>query len=98
MGGHVCAKSTLSEYRGIYSQELKTSVPIVIPAQLLRHNIDQIIEAFIVLLNISLSTASMHGLKGSIFKPLFKKSGLDQEILSNFRPVANMLYLTFLVN
>ena len=101
--GPVCAQSTLSEFRAISSQELKkiilskkikTSVSDVIPAQLLSNNIDQIIEAFTVLLNISLSTASMHGLKDSIVKPLLKKYGLDPEILSNYRPVANIPYLS----
>ena len=101
--GPGCAQSTLSKFKPISSQQLKkiilsrkikTSVFDPIPAQLLSNNLDQIIEALTELVNISLSTASIHGLKDSIVKPLLKKHGLDPEIYSNYRPVANIPYLS----
>ena len=103
VGGPVCAQSTLSKFRRVSPQELmkiirsrkiKTSAFDSIPAQLLSSSLDQIIPALTELVNISLSTASMHGLKDSIVKPLLKKHGLDPEILSNYRPVANIPYLS----
>ena len=103
VGGPVCAQSTLSEFRHVSSQELmkiirsrkiKTSAFDVIPAQLLSSSLDQVINALTELVNISLSTASMHGLKDSIVKPLLKKQGLDPELFSNYRPVANIPYIS----
>ena len=103
VGGPVCAQSTLSEFSRVSTQELKkiiqsrkvkTSAFDVIPAQLLSSSLDEIINALTELVNISLSNASMHGLRDSIVKPLLKKDGLDPEVLSNYRPVANIPYLS----
>lgn len=106
MDGRLCAQSTLSGFRRISSDELKkiirsrkmkTSAYDVMPAQLLTNSLDEIIDSLSELVNISLSNASIHGLKDSVVKPLLKKYGLDPEILSNYRPVANIPYLSKLI-
>ena len=103
VGGLMCAQTTLSEFRYISSQELlkilrkrkiKTSAADIIPAQLLSGSLDEIIDTLAELVNISLSTASMHGLKDAIVRPLLKKQGLDADKFSNYRPVANIPYLS----
>ena len=106
IGGATCAQSTLSTFSPISSEELrkiimsreiKTSANDVIPAQLLKNCLDQILPALEKLVNISLSTGSIQGLKDSVITPLLKKQGLDVETLSNFRPIANILYLSKLI-
>ena len=106
LGGPICARSTLSEFKQlsvpelmkiIRSRKIKTSAADIIPAQLLSSGLDDIIHSLTELVNISLSTASIHGLKDSIVKPLLKKRGLDAEKLSNYRPVANIPYLSKII-
>ena len=85
MGGPTCAQSTLSEFRPVSAEELrkiilsrkiKTSISDTIPAPLLRNSLDDILPALVQLVNISLSTGSIEGLKDSIVNPLLKKCGL----------------------
>ena len=103
VGGPICAHTTLSKFKRVSSKELmkiirkrtiKTSAADVIPAQLLSGSLDEIIDSLTELVNISLSTASMHGLKDAIVKPLLKKQGLDADEMSNYRPVANIPFLS----
>ena len=39
----------------------------------------------------------MEGLKDTVVTPLLKKAGLDPEVLKNYRPVSNILYLSKLI-
>ena len=39
----------------------------------------------------------MDGLKDSVITPILKKAGLDPEVLKNYRPVCNILYLSKLI-
>ena len=52
---------------------------------------------FTFLVNLSLITASMDGLKDSIVTPLLKKAGLDPEDMANYRPVSDLKYLHRLI-
>ena len=106
LGGPICARSTLSEFHQVSAPELmkiiqsrkvKTSAADIIPAQLLNSSLDDIIDSLTELVNISLSTASVHGLKDSIVKPHLKKQGLDADNMSNYRPVANIPYLSKII-
>ena len=106
VGRPPCAQSTLSSFSPVTAEELnkivrsrkvKTSAADAIPAQLQNNCLDEIIPAFTKLVNISLSTADINGLKDSVVNPLLKKQGLDAEILSNYRPVANIPYLSKLI-
>ena len=106
IGEVTCARSTLSEFsqitedelkKNILSRKIKTSAEDVLPAQLILSCLDQILPALVKLVNISLATGSMQGLKDSVITPLFKKHGLDPEKLSSYRPVNNILYLSKLI-
>ena len=106
IGGGTCAQSTLSTFTPVSAEELKkiilsrkikTSAKDSIPARLLQNCLDQIIPALVILVNTSLSTGSIEGLKDSVIIPLLKKHGLDPETLGNYRPIANILYLSKLI-
>ena len=56
-----------------------------------------IISALTYLINISLGTGSVKGLKDSVVTPILKKAGLDPESLSNYRPVCSSLYVDKLI-
>ena len=53
--------------------------------------------AILHLVNVSLLTGSMEGLKESIIIPILKKAGLDLDALSNYRPVCGGLYIDKLI-
>ena len=106
IGGATCAQSTLTTFQPVSAEELKkiilshkvkTCADDSIPAQLLSNSLDEILPALVKLVNISLSTGSIEGLKDSVIIPLLKKQGIDKEMLSNYRPVANILYLSKLI-
>ena len=48
-------------------------------------------------MNKSLSTGSVDGVKDSIIIPILKKSGVDPEVLKNYRPVSNLLSIGILI-
>ena len=49
------------------------------------------------LVNQSLSEGSIDGVKQSVIDPLLKKSGLDSDILKNYRPVNNLEFFSKLI-
>ena len=98
--------STFSQFKVVTMQDLlkiikssktKTNSDDPIPAFLLKSSVEHLLPTFIHLVNASLQTGSMDGLKASIITPILKKSGLDQDTLSNYRPVCGGLYIDKLI-
>lgn len=73
---------------------IKTSFNDILPAKVLKQVIDSLLPYFCTLVNKSLSTGSVDGMKESIVIPLLKKAGVDSEILKNYRPVADLVFLS----
>ena len=103
IGGAGCARSTLSRFNPISQEELKkiimsrkikTCAQDTFPAELLRACLDQVLPALTAVVNISLATGCMQGLKDAVITPLLKKYDLDKERLANYRPVHGILYLS----
>ena len=87
--------TTVEELREIIKANgIKTSFHDVLPAKLLKQVIEELLPHLCVLVNKSLSTGSVEGIKESIIVPLLKKAGLDAEILKNYWPVADLLFLS----
>ena len=87
--------TTVQELREILKTSgIKTSFNDILPANLLRQVIEELLPHLCDLVNKSLSTGSVEGMKESIVVPLLKKSGLDSEILKNYRPVADLVFLS----
>lgn len=95
--------NTLHSFRPISVPELreilkvsgiKTSFSDILPATLLKTVIEELLPYLCILVNKSLSTGSVVGMKESIVVPLLKKAGLDSEILKNYRPVADLVFLS----
>jgi hypothetical protein len=51
------------------------------------------VPAIVYLINLSLQSGSMDGLKASIVTPILKKAGLDRDLLSNYRPICSGLFI-----
>ena len=97
---------TFSQFKPITSMELKkiilskpikTSSQDPLPAILFKECLDELLPALTVLVNQSLSEGSMDELKDTVITPLLKKAGLDPEVLKNYRPICNILYLSKLI-
>ena len=86
---------TVDELRDIIEPgKIKTSSEDAIPANLLKDIIEDLLPYLVDLINKSLSTGSVEGLKDSIIIPILKKAGLDPEILKHYRPVTNVIYIS----
>ena len=81
----------------ITSRKIKTCPRDPIPAFILKSSFMYIMASLVFLVNISLSTGCMQGLKDSVITPILKKAGLDPESLSNYRPVCSSLYVDKLI-
>ena len=71
---------------------IKTSHEDPLPGCLFYLN--ELLPALTLLVNQSLSTGSMEGLKNSVITKILKKTDSDPEMLKNYRPVCNTLYLS----
>ena len=73
---------------------IKTSFNDILPAKILKQVIDTLLPYICELVNKSLSSGSVDGMKQSIVVPLLKKAGLDPEVFKNYRPVADLVFLS----
>ena len=75
----------LEEFYPVSMKELqkiiKTSLQDPLPAVLFKACMDELLPALTSLVNLSLSSSSMDGLKDTVISPLLKKAGLDPEVL-----------------
>ena len=87
--------TTVQELRKILKESgIKTSFNDALPASILKQVMEELLPHLCQLVNKSLSTGSVEGIKESIVVPLLKKAGLDPEILKNYRPVADLVFLS----
>ena len=87
--------TTVDELRVILKKMgIKTSCQDPLPGSLCKDIIEDLLPYLCDLVNKSLSTGSMEGIKDSVIIPLLKKSGLDPEVLKNYRPVTNEVFIS----
>jgi hypothetical protein len=87
--------TTVAELRMILKKSgIKTSFNDILPAKILKQVIEVLLPYLCELINKSLVTGSVEGMKQSIVVPLLKKAGLNPEIMKNYRPVADLVFLS----
>ena len=68
------------------------------PTKLLMNHLEAIIDTILHIVNLSLTTGVFPtSCKSSIVIPLIKKTGLDCEVLKNYRPVSNLSFLSKII-
>ena len=83
--------SELSEI--IQSMNSKSCTLDPIPTKLLKLCLPDVIPDLVRIVNTSFTTATLPSLyKRAIVRPLLKKASLDHNVLSNYRPVSNLLF------
>ena len=89
---------TESELKDIISESgIKCSPSDFIPTKVLKENIDIFLPTLCQLVNLSLTTGSMDGLKTADIIPNLKGPQLDPNNLKNYRPISNLTFLGKLV-
>ena len=81
----------------VSSITIKTSPVDPLPAPVLELVIKDLTPHILTLVNLSLSTGSVEGLKESVVIPILKKHNLNFEILNNFRPITNIEFISKII-
>ena len=90
--------TTVDELRKVISKMgIKTSGHDPLPGTIFKDIIEDLLPYLCDLVNKSLKTGSIDGVKDSVIIPLLKKSGLDPETLKHYRPVTNEGFISKLV-
>ena len=86
--------ATLEEIKGIIKDAgIKTSPNDLLPQQLYKENLDTLLPVILKLVNLSLSTGNVEGVKMADIVPLLKDDSLDPNVLKNYRPVSNLCFV-----
>ena len=83
----------------VRSFKIKCSPDDPIPANLLSSSAETFVPFWVELVNLSLETGSMEGLKNAVVIPLIKELNAltDTDNFKNYRPVSNLLYVSKLI-
>ena len=85
----------LDDLREIVTEMIiKTSPDDILPAPLIKSNIEILLPYIQNLVNISLSSGDISGLKESVITPILKKLNLDKNVLKFFRPIVNLQFMS----
>ena len=75
------------------TSKLSTDIDII-SATLLKSNIATLAPVLTRIVNLSIESSTMPAvMKHAVVTPLLKKSDLDPEILSNYRPISNLSFI-----
>ena len=87
---------TLQEIRHIILKAPSKSCELdPLPSWLLKECVDELFPIVTSIVNASLNHAIVPlSLKTALIRPLLKKSGLDKEVLKNYRPVSNLSFIS----
>ena len=89
---------SVEELRSLLKNKvIKTAYNDVLPRVLMKKVFDNLLPYICDLINLSLRNGTMDGIKESTIVPLLKKSGLDPEILKNYRPVSDIVLISKLI-
>ena len=75
------------------STTIKSCASDPVPASLMKENLDVFLPEICHLVNLSLSTGNMDGVKSALLVPLLKNASLDSSSLKSYRPVSNLAFI-----
>ena len=95
---HDFEPATVEEIKDIIKQSGINCAPTdFLPSDLLKQHVDIFYHVLCKIVNLSLSTGSINGLKIADIIPDLKDSGLDPNKLGNYRPISNLSFLGKLI-
>lgn len=78
-------------------KSIKAAYNDFLPRSVMSNVFESLLPYICDLINSSLSTGSMESVNEATIVPLLKKSGLDPEILKNYRPVSDIVLISKLI-
>lgn len=95
---HTFKPTTADEIKEIISDSgFKCSPSDILPLKLLKQNFETLLPLLVELVNLSMASGSMEGVKEADIIPLLKSDSLDKNVLKNFRPVSNLMFVGKLI-
>lgn len=95
---HEFQPTNLDEIQEIIAESgIKCSPSDFLPGCLLKENLDIILPVVVHLVNLSLLTGDMEGVKLADVIPSLKSDNLDPNILKHFRPISNLTFIGKLI-
>ena len=86
---------TVDEFKSIIKgKTIKAAYNDILPRSIMKKVFDTLVPYICDLINLSLSTGSVEGIKEATIVPLLKKAGLDPETLKNYRPVSDIVLIS----
>ena len=86
--------TTLEEIEEIIKDSgINCSPSDLLPQSLYKDNIDLLLPTIVQLVNLSLESGNIEGVKLADIVPLLKDESLDPNVLKNFRPVSNLTFI-----
>ena len=76
---------------------IKTSIEDPIPTNILKMIIKEALPTLVALINQSLESGCIDGVKLSVIDPILKKCGLDTEAKKSYRPVSNLVFFSKMI-
>ena len=90
--------TTIQEIKEIISEVgIKCSPADLLPQTIFKENLEILLPIIVELVNKSLSSGNIDGIKLADIIPLLKRDSLDPNILKNFRPVSNLTFIGKLI-
>ena len=85
--------NTVEATKRIMTMNSKSSALDPMPTQLVKLCLPEIVDDLVNIVNTSFETGTVpRRHKHALVRPLLKKPGLDPDILSNYRPISNLLF------
>ena len=89
---------TVEEFKKLLKgKAIKAAYNDFLPRSVMKNVFDTLLPYIVDLVNLSLSTGSMQSINEGTIVPLLKKSGLDPELLKNYRPVSDIVLISKLI-
>ena len=89
---------TVDELREMINDSgIKVSSADPLPSSILKECVEEVLPYLTILVNSSLQSGSVEGIKESIVRPLLKKAGLDANVFNNYRPISNLSFVSKVV-
>ena len=86
--------TNLDEIKSIINEVgFKCSPSDLLPHKLYKENLDIVLPVIVELVNLSLSTGNIDGIKLADIIPSLKNESLDPNQLKNFRPISNLTFI-----
>ena len=86
--------TTIDELREIvHESSMKSSNLDSLPLDITKKYLDELLPVWCTIINLSLKSGSVDGVKTAEISPMLKSQDLDPDIINNYRPISNLNFI-----